>query len=223
MNTIDELLIYYDRGEIESDEIIQNIDTDTDINCLNYKCITLLMMACRNTDAILVSYLIEAGANINLRNKAGTTALAYACMYCKTFNGIDCISKLLDAGANADITLHYKSEIIDPHKTNFMVPYRFVKCCKYDTIKNCTDLTLNEDRCESPLILLIMNTKMDASWHDILMRLILSSDVLYQDVAGKTAYDYFIQLHADKEILSENELFLLKYGKRFNRTKSARC
>lgn len=220
MNKIDELIFDYECNLIDLDEIVQNIDINTYYDCTGK---TILMKACQNKNIKVVSYLINAGADVNLRDKYGATALSYACTCCNSLNGIRCVNKLLDAGADANITLHYKSVMIEPYRRKGMIPYSFIEYCDYDIIKKCADLKSNEDRCESPLICLLMDKKIDVTWHDILMRMITVSDVLYQDVAGKTAHDYYIKLYTNKEILSEEELFLLKNGKRFISTKSARC
>ena len=51
-------------------------------------------------------YLIQSGADVNMRSNSGSTALVYAAQYGRS----DCVEELLQAGA--DVNMAYSSNFI---------------------------------------------------------------------------------------------------------------
>ncbi|KAL3125275.1 hypothetical protein niasHT_000686 [Heterodera trifolii] len=72
-----------------------NVDLGTD-----FAVTPLMIAACDRSQTEIVTFLVENGANINLQNGDGATALMYACYK----GNVDIVRLLLSHGANVDLT-----------------------------------------------------------------------------------------------------------------------
>ena len=74
-----------------------------DVDYVDAKGVTALLMACNTGQASAVRVLLKAGATVDARGAHGITALHAAC----TMNHVECAELLIGAGATVDVT--------DPH------------------------------------------------------------------------------------------------------------
>ena len=101
--------------EYLSDYMIQDIEEIEEAAEVEYAAIknpdekdlfgrTQLMKAAKSGNEWQIKRLLESGANINLKDNDGWTALMYAVRYNE---GLECVELLLDAGADIKITNNY--------------------------------------------------------------------------------------------------------------------
>ncbi len=110
------------RKEYLSDYIVYDFDTidDTISDDITYNRIanpdekdaagrTLLMRAAKNGNEWELKLLLESGANVNLTDEDGWTALMYAVRYSEA---LECVDALLDAGADVSVKNKYGSSAL---------------------------------------------------------------------------------------------------------------
>ena len=84
------------RGDKDIVERLISLDVYADVNCIDDAGNTPLILACERADGDIVKMLVESGAQVNLQNKDGMTAL----MACALSGSKSIARILLDAGVN---------------------------------------------------------------------------------------------------------------------------
>lgn len=84
------------------EEIDNNIDDKNYINYHNNEGFTALMLSCfsKGNSIEIIKLLLKNGAHVELKDKEGNTALAYACKYSNICSSIEIIKLLIKKGAN---------------------------------------------------------------------------------------------------------------------------
>ena len=87
------------RGDKDIVERLISLDVYADVNCIDDNCNTPLILACERADVDIVKMLVDSGAQVNLQNKDGMTAL----MACARSGNKSIAGALMSAGANIRI------------------------------------------------------------------------------------------------------------------------
>lgn len=231
--------------------LIEKIVTDIDIvNKQNNRGWTALMIACTNyltySNGLVIKMLIDAGANTNIENAYGTTALTIA----SYDRNIEVVKILIDAGANLNITdvqsatalmLAVKFSASDDNietlkmlisagadvnkQTSTGMSILMVACgCSnnIETIKLLIDAGANINSVTDTRINALMVACACSNNVEILkLLMLLSRNILLDvDTENKTAYDHYVKFGND--ILDEYHLRILRGDINSNMTKSAR-
>ncbi|MCR4735077.1 MAG: ankyrin repeat domain-containing protein [Treponema sp.] len=104
---LSDYVLYDKEAPVEfSDYIYEPIDNPNEADSFNR---TVLMKAAKAGNDWQVKALIEAGADVNLQDKDGWTALMYAVRYQE---GLECVQLLIDAGAEIKVKNNYGSSAL---------------------------------------------------------------------------------------------------------------
>lgn len=153
------------------------------------------------------------GSDINIQNHYGITLL----MHFYLFKNFEMCQYLLQNGANINITTNLGNTvlIIACQLSWSSINDKYIRLF----IDNKIDTNIQNNYGKTALMFFVSNPTINHKCHDILIELILVSNVAIEDSDGKTAYDYYMEWQNNKNILCDDEIYLL-YCK--NNTKSAR-
>lgn len=226
------------------DEIEKNIRSGMDINTVTRTGASVLMRACDrisycrnlfNCETIrkFITYLLEHGANPNLQDENGMTALMYACIQNKSDMQLEIIELLLHHRSSVNLQNNTgKTALMLLQSSPNIYGKRVYYEPKIESIRTLIDAgaNVNMQDCKGRTILMIYLSKskkffihnddiLKKKWHDLIIDLISKSDISIQDVNGRTAYYYFTENQSDNLVLSNHEMSLLRNS---NTTKPAR-